>query len=140
MDTNPSEVLAGRTARGRGVAAAVSPVARRWCEWGRSGAPLGVDARVLAPERVAVEDPADVRRLPLLRIAVLVGREELLADVIDCIARERLVTLVGPGDVPVASLRPVVPAGFLIGASADDPEIARRLASAGAGASRSAGR
>ena len=39
---------------------------------------------------------------------------------------------VGPGDVPVASLRPVVPAGFLIGASADDPEIARRLASDGA--------
>ena len=39
---------------------------------------------------------------------------------------------VGPDDVPVRVLRPVVPEGFLIGASTHDPEEARRLVKAGA--------
>ena len=39
---------------------------------------------------------------------------------------------VGPDDLPVAALRAALPAGFLIGASADDPEVARRLVADGA--------
>ena len=39
---------------------------------------------------------------------------------------------VGPHDVPIAALRAVAPAGFLIGGSTDDPETARRLEHAGA--------
>jgi thiamine-phosphate pyrophosphorylase len=39
---------------------------------------------------------------------------------------------VGPDDVPVAALRRAVPTGFLIGASADDPDVARRLVAEGA--------
>jgi len=39
---------------------------------------------------------------------------------------------VGPDDVPVRVLRPIVPKGFLIGASTNDPEEARRLVAAGA--------
>ncbi|MEX2048687.1 MAG: thiamine phosphate synthase [Gemmatimonadota bacterium] len=38
----------------------------------------------------------------------------------------------GPDDVPVAALRRAVPEGFLIGASADDPEVARGLVADGA--------
>jgi thiamine-phosphate pyrophosphorylase len=38
----------------------------------------------------------------------------------------------GPADVPVAALRRAVPEGFLIGASADDPEVARGLVADGA--------
>jgi thiamine-phosphate pyrophosphorylase len=38
----------------------------------------------------------------------------------------------GPDDVPVAALRRAVPEGFLIGASADDAEVARRLVADGA--------
>jgi thiamine-phosphate diphosphorylase len=38
----------------------------------------------------------------------------------------------GPHDLPVAAARAVVPAGFLIGRSADDPEIARRAVADGA--------
>lgn len=38
----------------------------------------------------------------------------------------------GPADVPVGALRRVVPAGFLIGASTDDPARARRLVAEGA--------
>src|SRR5262245_62416294 len=44
----------------------------------RSRATLRVDARVLALEVVAVQDATDVDRVPLLRRAVLLGREELL--------------------------------------------------------------
>lgn len=39
---------------------------------------------------------------------------------------------VGPDDLPVEDLRRAVPPGFLIGASSDDPEEARRLATGGA--------
>jgi thiamine-phosphate pyrophosphorylase len=39
---------------------------------------------------------------------------------------------VGPDDLPVAALRGVVPPGFLLGASADDPAVARRLVADGA--------
>lgn len=39
---------------------------------------------------------------------------------------------VGPDDIPVRAIRTAVPAGFLIGASTDDPERARRLIGAGA--------
>lgn len=39
---------------------------------------------------------------------------------------------VGPGDLPVARLRPAVPPGFLIGTSTDDPEVAAELVTAGA--------
>jgi thiamine-phosphate pyrophosphorylase len=39
---------------------------------------------------------------------------------------------VGPDDLPVSTLRPAVPVDFLIGASADDPEVARRLVGEGA--------
>ena len=39
---------------------------------------------------------------------------------------------VGPDDLPVAALRAAVPAGFLLGASADDPVVARRLVREGA--------
>jgi thiamine-phosphate pyrophosphorylase len=39
---------------------------------------------------------------------------------------------VGPEDVPVAALRRFVPSGFLVGASTDDPEVARRLVADGA--------
>lgn len=39
---------------------------------------------------------------------------------------------VGPDDVPVRVLRPIVPRGFLIGASTSDPDEARRLVAAGA--------
>ena len=39
---------------------------------------------------------------------------------------------VGPDDIPVEAIRAVVPAGFLVGASADDPAAARRLVEAGA--------
>jgi thiamine-phosphate pyrophosphorylase len=39
---------------------------------------------------------------------------------------------VGPDDIPLAGLRAAVPRGFLIGASADDPVVARRLAAQGA--------
>lgn len=39
---------------------------------------------------------------------------------------------VGPDDLPVASLRAVVPPGFLIGTSTDDPQVATRLVAAGA--------
>ena len=39
---------------------------------------------------------------------------------------------VGPDDLPVAGLRGAVPRGFLIGASADDPDEARRLETEGA--------
>lgn len=38
----------------------------------------------------------------------------------------------GPDDLPVASVRAAVPTGFFIGASADDPDVARRLARDGA--------
>ena len=38
----------------------------------------------------------------------------------------------GPDDLPVASVRAAVPDGFIIGASTDDPDVARRLASYGA--------
>jgi len=39
---------------------------------------------------------------------------------------------VGPHDVPIAELRAVAPAGFLIGGSTDDPDTARQLERAGA--------
>jgi thiamine-phosphate pyrophosphorylase len=39
---------------------------------------------------------------------------------------------VGPDDIPVAAIRPIVPKGFLIGTSTDDPEEAHRLVSEGA--------
>ena len=39
---------------------------------------------------------------------------------------------VGPDDLPVAALRAAVPGGFLLGASADDPHVARRLVADGA--------
>jgi len=39
---------------------------------------------------------------------------------------------VGPDDLPVAALRGVVPAGFLIGTSTDEPDTARALVAAGA--------
>jgi thiamine-phosphate pyrophosphorylase len=39
----------------------------------------------------------------------------------------------GPDDLPVASARRAAPPGFLIGASADDPDLARRLVADGAG-------
>jgi thiamine-phosphate diphosphorylase len=38
----------------------------------------------------------------------------------------------GPDDLPVASVRAAVSDGFIIGASTDDPDVARRLASHGA--------
>lgn len=38
----------------------------------------------------------------------------------------------GPEDLPVAAVRAIVPPGFLIGASTDDPATARTLAAAGA--------
>ncbi len=38
----------------------------------------------------------------------------------------------GPSDLPVAAARAIVPEGFLIGRSADDPEIARRAVADGA--------
>jgi thiamine-phosphate pyrophosphorylase len=38
----------------------------------------------------------------------------------------------GPDDLPVSAVRAVVPRGFLIGASTDDPATGRRLARAGA--------
>lgn len=38
----------------------------------------------------------------------------------------------GPDDIPVGAARASVPRGFLIGASTDDPEEARRLAATGA--------
>lgn len=38
----------------------------------------------------------------------------------------------GPDDVPVAAARAVVPAGFLIGYSTDDPDVARRAVRDGA--------
>lgn len=38
----------------------------------------------------------------------------------------------GPDDLPVAALRAAVPPGFLLGASTDDPEVARRLVADGA--------
>ena len=38
----------------------------------------------------------------------------------------------GPDDIPVAAARRASPSGFLIGASADDPEVARRLVADGA--------
>ncbi|MDE0899321.1 MAG: thiamine phosphate synthase [Longimicrobiales bacterium] len=39
---------------------------------------------------------------------------------------------VGPDDIPVAAIRPIVPKRFLIGTSTDDPEEAHRLVSEGA--------
>jgi thiamine-phosphate pyrophosphorylase len=39
---------------------------------------------------------------------------------------------VGPDDLPVSALRQAVPVDFLIGASADDPQVARRLVDEGA--------
>lgn len=39
---------------------------------------------------------------------------------------------VGPEDLPVAAIRGAAPQGFVIGASADDPEVARRLVTDGA--------
>lgn len=39
---------------------------------------------------------------------------------------------VGPDDLPVAAVRAVSPPGFLIGRSADDPEVARRAVEDGA--------
>jgi len=38
----------------------------------------------------------------------------------------------GPNDLPVAAVRRVAPAGFLIGRSADDPEVARKAIEDGA--------
>jgi thiamine-phosphate diphosphorylase len=38
----------------------------------------------------------------------------------------------GPDDIPVAAARAVAPAGFLIGASTDDPDAARALVTEGA--------
>jgi len=38
----------------------------------------------------------------------------------------------GPDDLPVETVRTVAPPGFLIGASTDEPEIARQLEAAGA--------
>lgn len=38
----------------------------------------------------------------------------------------------GPDDLPVAAVRAVAPTGFLIGRSADDPEVARRAVAEGA--------
>jgi thiamine-phosphate pyrophosphorylase len=38
----------------------------------------------------------------------------------------------GPGDVPVAAARRVVPDGFLLGHSTDDPDVARRAEAEGA--------
>ncbi len=38
----------------------------------------------------------------------------------------------GPDDLPVAAARRAAPAGFLIGASTDDPEVARQLVADGA--------
>jgi thiamine-phosphate pyrophosphorylase len=39
---------------------------------------------------------------------------------------------VGPDDLPVTSVRTVAPPGFLVGRSADDPEVARRAIADGA--------
>ena len=39
---------------------------------------------------------------------------------------------VGPDDVPVSAVRTMVPDGFLVGTSTDEPEIARRLVAEGA--------
>lgn len=39
---------------------------------------------------------------------------------------------VGPDDLPVVSLRAVVPPGFVIGTSTDDPQVATRLVADGA--------
>jgi len=39
---------------------------------------------------------------------------------------------VGPDDLPVAAVRAAAPPGFLVGASADDPQVARRLVGEGA--------
>lgn len=39
---------------------------------------------------------------------------------------------VGPHDLPVAAVRAIVPPGFVVGRSADDPEVARDAVAAGA--------
>ena len=39
---------------------------------------------------------------------------------------------VGPQDLPVAVVRTIAPSGFLVGRSADDPEVARRAVDEGA--------
>src|SRR3954465_1970789 len=53
-----------------------------------SAAALRVDTGRLATECVAVEDPADVGRVPLLRRAVLLGGEDLLAHLPTLVQRE----------------------------------------------------
>jgi len=59
-----------------------------------------------AGEEVAeVPVSAKIRPLPLpLQINRLIGREACVADVVECIARHRLVTLVGPGGIGKTSV------------------------------------
>jgi thiamine-phosphate pyrophosphorylase len=69
-----------------------------------------------------------LRRLTRAAAALLIVNDRL--DV--ALALEADGVHVGPEDLPVAAVRAVAPAGFLVGRSARDPEVARRAVLDGA--------
>ncbi|HSW28317.1 MAG TPA: thiamine phosphate synthase [Longimicrobiales bacterium] len=105
------------------------------------------DARLAAPRRVAevvgAALEAGARSVQLrnkgdpARVLVEVGRELraltrahgalfFVNDRVDlALALEADGVHVGPHDLPVAAVRAITPPGFLVGRSADDPEVAR---------------
>jgi thiamine-phosphate diphosphorylase len=112
------------------------------------------DARLAAPRRVAeVVDAALVggaRSVQLrnkgepARVLIEVGRELraltrahgallFVNDRVDlALALEADGVHVGPHDLPVAAVRAITPPGFLVGRSADDPDVARLAVAEGA--------
>jgi thiamine-phosphate diphosphorylase len=80
------------------------------------------------PARGLVELGRELRRLTRAHGALLFVNDRV--DV--ALAVEADGVHVGPHDLPVAAVRAIAPPGFLVGRSADDPEVARRAVAEGA--------
>ncbi len=80
------------------------------------------------PARVLVEVGRELRALTRAHDALLFVNDRV--DV--ALALEADGVHVGPHDLPVAAVRAITPPGFLVGRSADDPEVARRAVTEGA--------
>lgn len=80
------------------------------------------------PPRALVELGRELRALTRAHGALL-----FVNDRVDlALAVEADGVHVGPHDLPVAAVRSITPAGFLVGRSADDPEVARLAVAEGA--------
>ncbi|MHB1192626.1 MAG: thiamine phosphate synthase [Longimicrobiales bacterium] len=80
------------------------------------------------PARVLVEVGRELRALTRAHDALLFVNDRV--DV--ALALEADGVHVGPHDLPVAAVRALTPPGFLVGRSADDPEVARIAVAEGA--------